>query len=66
MRKKDRPSQRGRMGVWNGKETVFSHSDWYLLTLYRMVRRYNLDLVRNYFEIKNLLSDLGFLYDLLK
>uniref|UniRef100_A0A8R1XX46 Prenylcys_lyase domain-containing protein n=1 Tax=Onchocerca volvulus TaxID=6282 RepID=A0A8R1XX46_ONCVO len=53
------------MGIWNGQEFVLLKSPYYLVTLYRVLKRYGFDLLKNHFEIRNLLSDFENIYTLL-
>uniref|UniRef100_A0A158Q8N1 Prenylcys_lyase domain-containing protein n=1 Tax=Elaeophora elaphi TaxID=1147741 RepID=A0A158Q8N1_9BILA len=62
---KNRPHEKGIMGIWNGQEFVFLKSSWYLVTAYRLLKRYGFDQLKSYFEISSLLSDFENIYAML-
>uniref|UniRef100_A0A915PR85 Prenylcysteine lyase domain-containing protein n=1 Tax=Setaria digitata TaxID=48799 RepID=A0A915PR85_9BILA len=63
--RKEKPNGNDVMGIWNGQEFVFMKSSWYLITVYRLLRRYGFDQLKSLFEIKRLLSDFENVYTLL-
>ncbi|KAL3982696.1 Prenylcysteine lyase family protein [Acanthocheilonema viteae] len=62
---KNKPHENGIMGIWNGEEFVFLKSSWYLITFYRLLKRYGFDLLKGHFEISSLLSDFENIYAML-
>ncbi|CAG9530183.1 unnamed protein product [Cercopithifilaria johnstoni] len=62
---KNKPHKRGIMGIWNGQEFVFLKSSWYLITFYRLLKRYGFDQLKSHFEIRSLLSDFENIYAML-
>ncbi|KAM3725832.1 Prenylcysteine oxidase [Dirofilaria immitis] len=65
LHKKNEPLEKGVTGIWNGQEFVFLESPYYLITLYRLLKRYGFDQLKSRFEIKNLLSNFENIYVLL-
>lgn len=64
LHKRKTPNRKGFAGVWNGNEFVYTKSNWYLVALYRLFKRYGLNPLTNRFEIKSMLSEFGKIYDL--
>lgn len=66
LHKKETPREKGVLGVWDGSSFVFVKSSWYLVTLYRLLKKYGFDPLKNHFEIGSLLTDFKNIYDLLE
>ncbi|OZC07415.1 prenylcysteine oxidase [Onchocerca flexuosa] len=65
LQKRNMPHEEDIMGVWNGQEFVLLKSPYYFVTLYRLLKRYGFDQLKNHIEIRNLLSDFENIYALL-
>ncbi|EFO22240.2 hypothetical protein LOAG_06248 [Loa loa] len=62
---KNKPYENDVVGIWNGEKFVFLESSWYLITFYRLLRRYGFDQLKSYLEISKLLSDFKNIYAVL-
>lgn len=66
LKKKETPLEKGTMGIWNGNEFVFLKSPWFIVTMYRLIKKYGFDTLRNRFAINNMLSEFSNIYKLLE
>lgn len=65
LHKRESPKDYGVMGVWDGSEFVFQKSEWYLVTLFRLLKKYGFDSLRNRLAINRMVSEFSKVYSIL-
>ncbi|XP_011865640.1 PREDICTED: prenylcysteine oxidase-like [Vollenhovia emeryi] len=60
---KNTPSN-DKVGIWNGSEFVFIESDWWLVTISKLLRRYGFQLIQLNWRIENMIKEFVKIYDL--
>lgn len=52
-----KPQLHNKLGIYDGQKFVFEESDWYLITILKMIWQYQLSVFYLFRDIKSMLDD---------